>query len=95
MPNMEELISRISRKISEGQQGELSATKLDFDYAYDQIKLDENTKNICIFTVTGGDFTGYYRFLKEFYADIRRFYADFLNYGRYTNIFSRTDRHNT
>ena len=34
--------------------------------------MDENTKNLCIFTVTGGDFTGYYRFLKEFYglADI-------------------------
>ena len=48
------------------------ATKLDFDYAYGQIKLDENTKNLCIFTVTGGDFTGYYRFLKGFYglADI-------------------------
>ena len=78
MPNMEELISRISRKISEGKQGELSATKLDFDYAYDQIKLDENTKNICIFTVTGGDFTGYYRFLKEFYglADIPTFFQE-------------------
>ena len=72
MPNMEELISRISRKISEGKEGEILATKLDFDYAYGQIKLDENTKNLCIFTVTGGDFTGYYRFLKGFYrlADI-------------------------
>ena len=48
------------------------ATKLDFDYAYGQIKLDENTENLCIFTVTGGDFTGYYRFLKGIYglADI-------------------------
>ena len=72
MPNMEELISRISRKIYEGKEGEILATKIDFDYAYGQIKLDENTKNLCIFTVTGGDFTGYYRFLKGFYglADI-------------------------
>ena len=72
MPNMEELISRISRKISEGKEGKIFATKLDFGYAYGQIKLDENTKNLCIFTVTGGDFTGYYRFLKAFYglADI-------------------------
>ena len=72
MPNMEELISRISRKIFEGKEGEILATKLDFDHAYGQIKLDENTKNLCIFTVTGGDFTGYYRFLKGFYglADI-------------------------
>ena len=72
MPNMEELISRISTKISEGKEDEILATKLDFDYAYCQIKLDENTKNLCIFTVTGGDCTGYYRFLKGFYglADI-------------------------
>ena len=31
MPNMEELISRISRKISEGKEGEILATKLYFD----------------------------------------------------------------
>ena len=72
MPNMEELISRISRKISEEQEGEIWITKLDFDYAYGQIKLDDQTKSLCIFTVTGGEFTGYYRFLKGFYglADI-------------------------
>ena len=72
MPNMEELISRISRKISEEQEGEIWITKLDFDYAYGQIKLDGQTKNLYIFTVTGGEFTGYYRFLKGFYglADI-------------------------
>ena len=72
MPNMEELISQISRKISEGTEGEILATKLSFDNAYGQIKLDENTKNLCIFTVQGGAFTRYYRFLKGFYglADI-------------------------
>ena len=44
MPNMEELLSRISRKISEEQEGETWITKVDFDYAYGQIKLNENTK---------------------------------------------------
>ena len=38
MSNMEELISRISKKISEGKEGEILATKLDFDYAYGQFK---------------------------------------------------------
>ena len=78
MPNMEELISRISRKISEEQEGEIWITKLDFDYAYGQIKLNENTRNLCIFTVTGGEFTGYYRFLKGFYglADIPTFFQE-------------------
>ena len=72
MPNMEELISRISGKLSEEKAGEIHITKLDFDYAYGQLRLDEQTRNLCIFTVTGGEFTGYYRFLKRFYglADI-------------------------
>ena len=72
MPNMEELISRISRKIADGKNEEIWISKLDLDYAYGQLKLAEETKNLCIFTVTGGQFTGYYRFLKGFYglADI-------------------------
>ena len=72
LPNMGELISRLSRKISEGKKGEIRITKLDFDYAYGQIKLEDRTKSLCLFTVTGGEFTGYYRFLKGFYglADI-------------------------
>ena len=72
MPNVEELITRISRKLSEEKEGEIWTTKLDFDYAYGQIKLDKDTKNLCLFTVTGGESTGYYRFLKGFYglADI-------------------------
>ena len=69
---MEELISRISRKISEEKEGEIHITKLDFDYVYGQLRLDEQTRNLCIFTVTGGEFTGYYRFLKGLFglADI-------------------------
>ena len=75
---MEELISRISRKISEGEDGEILTTKLDFDYAYGQTKLDDDTKNLCIITVTGGDFTGYYRFLKGLngLADIPKFFQE-------------------
>ena len=68
MPNMGVLISRTSKKISEETDGEISAIKLDFDYTYGQIKVDENTKNLCLFTVTGEDFTGYYRFPKGFYG---------------------------
>ena len=67
MLNMEKLISRISRKTSEGKDGEIWITKLDFEYAYGQLKLDEATRNLCKFTVAGGEFTGYYHFLKGFY----------------------------
>ena len=51
MPNMEDLLSSISREISEGEAGEILATKLDFEYAHVQIKLDEETRILCTFTV--------------------------------------------
>ena len=55
-PNIEELLARRSRETSEGTDGEFLSTKFDFDYAYDQMKLAENTKNLGIFTVTGGNY---------------------------------------
>ena len=69
---MEELVSRISRKIADGPTDEIWASKLDLDYAYGQLILSREAQNLCIYAVTGGDFTGYYRFLKGFYglADI-------------------------
>ena len=63
MPNMEELISRKLRKISE-KEGEILTIKRDFDYASGQIKLDEQTQKPVHITVKCGEFTGYYRFLK-------------------------------
>ena len=70
MPNMEELISRISRKIADGPADEIWISK--FDYAYGQLLLSREARNMGIFAVTGRNFTGYYRFLKGFYglADI-------------------------
>ena len=63
---MEELISRILLKISEETEGEIIIKKLDFENAYGQLNLDEQLRNLCIFTVTDGEFTGYYRLLKRF-----------------------------
>ena len=72
MPNMEELLSRISRKIADGEAEEIWISKFDLDYAYGQLPLLKEAIDLCIFAVTGGNFTGYYRFLKAFYglADI-------------------------
>ena len=72
MPNMEELISRISRKIADGPADEIWISKFDLEYAYGQLILSKSARNLCIFAVTGRNFTGYYRFLKGFYglADI-------------------------
>ena len=81
MPNMEVLVSRISRKISEGK---ILAIKLDFDYAYGQIKVDENTKKSLYV----------HRNKRRLYW-ITPFPERILGTSRYTNNCSRTDRHDT
>ena len=81
MPNMEELLSRISRRKTDGETDTIWISKLDLDYAYGQLELSEEAKNLCIFTVTGGNFTGYYRFLKGFYglADIPTIFQEHID----------------
>ena len=81
MPNMEELISRISRKIADGETDIIWISKLDLDYAYGQLQLSKLTKDLCIFAITGGNFTGYYRFLKGFYglADIPTIFQEMID----------------
>ena len=53
MPNMEELISRISGKIADGPAHEIWISQFDLDYAYGQILLSKEARNLCIFAVTG------------------------------------------
>ena len=60
MPNMEELISQISRTIAHGPADEIWISKFDLDYAYGQLKLSMRAMDLCIFAFTGGKFTGYY-----------------------------------
>ena len=70
MPNIEELRSRLSREIADGP-----GKKFDLDYAYSQLKLSNRAMDLCIFAVTGGNFTDCYRFLTGFngLADIPTF----------------------
>ena len=72
MPNMEELLNQISVEITRDQTSQLFMSKIDLDYAYGQMKLSEETSRQCVFALTGGNFSGYYRFKKGFYglADI-------------------------
>ena len=67
MPNMEELISKISAKITNGE-GEIWMSKIDLDYAYGQARLSKEAAHYCVFSIIGGDFTGHYRFKKGFYG---------------------------
>ena len=64
---MEELISKISAKITNGE-GEIWMSKIDLDYAYGQAKLAKEAAKHCVFSFIGGDFTGHYRFKKGFYG---------------------------
>ena len=48
MPNMEELISKISAKITNGE-GEIWMSKIDLDYAYGQAKLAKKAAKHCVF----------------------------------------------
>ena len=69
---MEELLNQISVEITKDRTKELMMSKIDLDYAYGQMMLSEETSRQCVFAITGGNFSGYYRFKKGFYglADI-------------------------
>ena len=67
MPNMEELISKISAKITHSNS-DIWMSKINIDYAYGQAKLSTEAPRHCVFSILGGDFTGHYRFKKGFYG---------------------------
>ena len=69
MPNVEELISKISAKLTKGE-GEIWMSKNDLDYAYGQpeAQLSTEAAKHCVFSIIGGNFTGHYRFIKGFYG---------------------------
>ena len=66
MPNMEELLNQISVEITSDRTKELMMSKIDLDYAYGQMKLSKETSRQGVFAITGGKFSGFYRFKKGF-----------------------------
>ena len=58
MPNMEELLNQISVEITRDRTTQL--------FKSGQLKLSEGTSRQCVFALTGGKFSGYYRFKKGF-----------------------------
>ena len=64
---MEELLNQISIEISRNRTKELRMSKIDLENAYGQMKLSKETSQKCVFAITGGNFSGYYRFKKGFY----------------------------
>ena len=67
MPNMEELIGKISAEVTKNY-GEIWMSKIDLDYAYEQAKQSKEAACHCVFSILGEDFTGHYRFKKNFYG---------------------------
>ena len=57
MPNMEELISKISAEITKSN-GEIWMSNIDLDYAYGQAKLSKEAAKHCVFSLMGGGFYG-------------------------------------
>ena len=68
MPNMEEFLIQFSVEITLDRTVQLFKSKIDLDYSYGQMKLSEETSRQCLFALTGGKFSGYYRFEKGFYG---------------------------
>ena len=61
MPNILEILNQIPVEITRGRTVQLFLSKIDLDYAYGQLKLSEETSRQCVFALTGGTFSGYYR----------------------------------
>ena len=67
MPNMEKLISKISAKITKGDN-DVWMSKIDLDYTYGQANLSKEAAKHCVFSIIEDDFTGHYRFRKGSYG---------------------------
>ena len=72
MPNKEELLNHMMVELTRDRTVQLYISKIDLDYAYGQMKLSEETSRQCVFALTRGNFSGYYKYKKGFYglADI-------------------------
>ena len=68
MPIMEELLYHISVEKTRDCTVQQFISKIDLDYSYGQMKISEETSRQCVCAVTGGKFSGYYRFNKGFYG---------------------------
>ena len=63
---MEKLISRMFRKVSRKKRSLENRIRLPLRLR--TVKLDEQMKNLCKYSVTGGGLPGNYRFLKRIYG---------------------------
>ena len=68
MPNLQELLDRISIKIGKNTEQVLYITVIDLKHALGQIRLHEDTARHCVIALVGEKVTGHYRFNKGYYG---------------------------
>ncbi len=66
MPNLQELLDKISVKINKNPELKLYITVIDLKYAFGQIRLHEDTSRHCVIAVVGGKVTGITVSTKDF-----------------------------
>ena len=66
MPNLETLLDMVAEKLH-GELGKAWYLSVDMTYKYSQIPLQLLTAKHCNFQVFGGESTGTYRFVTEFF----------------------------
>ncbi len=67
MPNLSELLDRMSIKIDTNTEKTLYISVIDIKYAFGQKKLHEDTAEHCVVALVGLKVTSHYRFNKGFY----------------------------
>ena len=67
MPNLDILLDMVAEKL-DTEEGEAWFSSVDMTYAYGQIPLHHLTAKQCNFQIIGGECTGTYRFVTEFYG---------------------------
>ena len=61
IPNMEEILNRLSTEKTRVHNKPLWISKIDLEYAYGQIYSSEETSRRCKFALTRGNMNGFYR----------------------------------
>ena len=68
MPNIDPLLGNIAQVVKSDKSNKTFFSNLDLRYAYSQIPLDEATRELCNFSLIGGNATGTYQFQTGFYG---------------------------
>ena len=96
MPNTHELFDNIGigLQLSNKNSGEVWFGNLDLKNAYSQLQLCTDTSKQCNFSIVGGETTGTYRFLTEFYGlgdvpnDFRKVMKSLIKYISFTKCYN-------